>query len=58
METVSIIIPCYNGAKFIDRSLASIYEQDYSYMEVIIVDDGSIDNSKEKTFKWKQKFFI
>lgn len=58
MEKVSVIIPCYNGAGFIDRSLNSIYLQEYPSIEIIIVDDGSVDQSKEKALKWKQKFAI
>lgn len=53
---VSVIIPCYNGEKFIDRSIGSVYKQNYSNIELIVVDDGSTDNSKEKIIFWKEKF--
>lgn len=45
---ISIIIPVYNKSKLINRCLDSIYNQttDYSY-EVVLVDDGSTDNSVE-----------
>lgn len=43
--TISVIIPCYNGAKYIDRCLNSLFKQSYQDFEVIIVDDGSIDGS-------------
>lgn len=42
---VSIIAPCYNAEKFLEVALASIFAQDYENFEVIIVDDGSTDNS-------------
>ena len=42
---VSIIIPFYNVENYIRRCLHSIYSQDYAYVEVILVDDGSTDNS-------------
>jgi len=42
---VSIIAPCYNAEKFLEVALASIFAQDYPNFEVIIVDDGSSDNS-------------
>jgi alpha-1,6-rhamnosyltransferase len=42
---VSIIAPCYNAEKFLEEALASIFAQDYEHFEVIIVDDGSTDNS-------------
>jgi len=45
---VSIIIPCYNSATTIQRALASIVNQTYTDFEIIIVDDGSTDNSFEK----------
>ena len=53
---VSVIIPCYNGEQFIDRSIRSVYEQDYSNIELIVVDDGSKDHSKEKIMKWEGLF--
>ena len=45
MPLVSIIAPCYNAEKYLDAAIASIFAQDYQNFEVIIVDDGSSDNS-------------
>ncbi len=42
---VSIIIPCYNAEKWIVRTLQSVFQQTYTYFELIIVDDGSTDHS-------------
>ncbi|RZK58193.1 MAG: glycosyltransferase family 2 protein [Pedobacter sp.] len=42
---VSVIIPLYNSEKHITETLQSIYAQTYDNIEVIIVDDGSTDNS-------------
>ncbi|WP_426141140.1 glycosyltransferase family 2 protein [Pseudomonas sp. DWP3-1-2] len=42
---VSIIAPCYNAEKFLEDAMASIFAQDYGNFEVIVVDDGSTDNS-------------
>ncbi|TIM66237.1 MAG: glycosyltransferase family 2 protein, partial [Mesorhizobium sp.] len=42
---VSIIIPNYNYARFLKRSIDSALEQDYADVEVIVVDDASQDNS-------------
>lgn len=42
---VSIIITVYNKEKFIERCLKSVINQSYSNIEIIIVDDGSTDNS-------------
>ena len=42
---VSIIIPCYNVEKYVERALQSIESQDYDNIEVICIDDGSMDNT-------------
>lgn len=44
---VSIVIPCYNGAKFITKTLQSVFSQSFSNYELIVVNDGSTDNSEE-----------
>lgn len=44
---VSIVIPCYNHAQFVQESIQSVIDQDYENIELIIIDDGSKDNSVE-----------
>lgn len=43
---VSVITPCYNGGMLIHRLLDSILKQDYSMIEMYVVDDGSKDNTR------------
>lgn len=42
---ISIIIPAYNSEKYIERTIKSITGQTYTNLEVIVVDDGSTDNT-------------
>lgn len=46
-EIVSIVLPCYNSAKFISGTMKSIADQTYKQIEIIVIDDGSDDNSAE-----------
>ena len=47
MEKVSVIVPVYNGEKWLKRCADSILNQDYPELELILVDDGSRDRSWE-----------
>ena len=46
-DLISVIIPTYNRAHLIKRSAQSVLNQTYKNLELIIVDDGSTDNTKE-----------
>lgn len=48
---VSIIIPCYNTERFVAEAIYSVCDQSYPNIEIIIVDDGSTDNSMGKAIK-------
>ena len=43
----SVIIPCYNAEEFILRPLTSLKDQLYKNIEIIVVNDGSVDKSEE-----------
>ena len=44
-ELVSVIMPAYNAEKFIHMSIASVMQQSYQNVELVIVDDGSVDST-------------
>ena len=55
MNKVSVIIPCYNQAQYLDETLQSVYNQTHQNWECIIVNDGSTDNTEAVARQWLQK---
>lgn len=53
--TVSVILPVYQVVDYVDECIASILEQSFTDFELIIVDDGSTDGSREKCDVWAEK---
>ena len=51
-QLISIVVPIYNGMEYLDRCLGSLAQQSYSRLEIILVDDGSTDASRELCRKW------
>ena len=49
---VSIIIPCYNQGQFLAEAIQSVLNQDYEQKEIIVVNDGATDNTKEVAAKF------
>ncbi|MBI5874104.1 MAG: glycosyltransferase [Candidatus Omnitrophica bacterium] len=56
MPNVSIITPVFNGAKFLDKTIASVFSQTYEDYELIIVDDGSTDNARSIAEGYVRRF--
>lgn len=52
---VSIIVPCFNQAQYLDECLQSVLDQTFQDWECIIVNDGSPDNTKEIAQEWIAK---
>jgi len=55
---VSIIIPCYNQAHFLSDAIDSARRQTYSRIEIIVVDDGSTDNTSEVAGSYEDVYCI
>lgn len=52
---VSLIMPSYNHGQFIEKTFESIINQTYKNIELIILDDGSIDNTRDIILSYKER---
>ena len=52
MPEISVIVPVYKAEQYLDRCVKSILEQTYQNFELILVDDGSPDNSPSLCDEW------
>ena len=55
-ELISVIIPVHNASKFINKAINSILKQSYKKIELILIDDGSEDNSLKIINEYKKKY--
>ena len=59
-KLISIVVPCYNEEEAIplyyDAMQKQMEKMNYVDFEIIFVNDGSTDNSKQIIYKWKDKF--
>lgn len=53
---VAIVIPVYNTATFLEKCIESVFNQTYKKIQVIVVNDGSTDNSNELILKLKKEY--
>lgn len=54
MNDIATVIPCYNGARFVEQCLDSAWWQTLAPTEIIIVDDGSTDDSVDRIQEWSR----
>ena len=53
--TISVLLPFYNAESTLDRAITSIIKQDYSDFELILIDNNSVDKSREIAVNWLSK---
>jgi glycosyltransferase involved in cell wall biosynthesis len=58
MPIVSVIVPCYNQAQFLHEAIESALSQTHQAMEVVVVDDGSLDNIAEVVGRYPDILFV
>ena len=56
MKKISVIIPVYNTEKYLRRCFDSVIAQDYKNLEIVIINDGSEDNSEQIINEYKNKY--
>jgi len=57
-ELVSVVIPVYNSEKYLEECLNSVLEQTYENIEIIVIDDGSIDSSPDILKRYSDKVHV
>ena len=53
---ISVVVPIYNVERYLRRALDSILSQTYTDFELILVNDGSKDDSLEICERWREKY--
>lgn len=56
--SLSVVMPCYNVGRYIEKTLVNILNQDYPIMKVIAIDDGSTDDTLEILRKYSDRINI
>jgi glycosyltransferase involved in cell wall biosynthesis len=57
MKKISVVIPAYNHSQYIGEAITSVIDSDYQNVEIIVIDDGSIDNTKNMVSSFDQVLY-
>ena len=57
-EKVSIVIPVYNGSNYLSEAIDSALRQTYKNIEIIVVNDGSTDNTEQIALSYGNKIIM
>ncbi len=55
VPSVSVLMPCYNAAETLDEAVGSILEQTHADLELVAVDDGSVDATGDRLALWQER---
>jgi glycosyltransferase involved in cell wall biosynthesis len=55
---ISVIITCYNHGHYLAEAIDSVIAQNYNHVEIVVIDDGSTDNTKEVASKYSSVKYI
>lgn len=53
---VTVILPCYNHERFVERAVLSVLDQTYSFVQLVVIDDGSSDTSVVRLEALRKRF--
>lgn len=53
-DLITIIVPIYNSEKYLERCIESIINQTYKNLEILLIDDGSTDNSYKICYNYSK----
>ncbi len=55
---VSVIIPCFNHAQYLPAAIESVHKQTHKNIEIIVIDDGSTDDTKSVCLPWPKVKYV
>lgn len=58
METVSVVIPVHNHEQFIGETIESVISQSYPHIQIVVIDDGSTDGTRNVLEMYKDKIIV